>query len=377
MPRGHTRLAAGPRAAEAGAVRRPGGHGDGQAANTAVPVCLGQLVNAVNPAAHGGGSPSGGTTRVAIIYLALIAGAYFLRESMNVLRRYIVERTCTRINKDMSVRLMSHLMKVDLVGAGPGPGRGSLRPDHPQRRGACAVPADEHSWISSPPCSPAGSPLPPAFTKQPRIALAMLGVVPISLVADDLAAHHPEGHPAGPVADARGHGRHGGRACRGDRLRPGRPYPRQEIRRVARTAERQRSKEIRHHFEMSLFGCGKAINEGFFHILVLAWPSTCSFRDQIRLGDIMTFSVLYLNVMCPLNEIHRFIDEAHESSLPNGRSHRAACGSRWTGRSRPGRSAEAASRPGGADVVVTEGLSVVYRATSRPAPAPALAACRW
>ena len=28
---------------------------------------------------------------------------------------------------------------------------------------------------------------------------------------------------------------------------------------------------MRHHFEMSLFGCGKALNEGFFHLLVLAF----------------------------------------------------------------------------------------------------------
>ena len=31
------------------------------------------------------------------------------------------------------------------------------------------------------------------------------------------------------------------------------------------------NKEIRHHFEMSLYGCAKALNEGFFHILVLAF----------------------------------------------------------------------------------------------------------
>ncbi len=41
---------------------------------------------------------------------------------------------------------------------------------------------------------------------------------------------------------------------------------RQEIRRVEKAAERRRAKEIRHHFEMSLFGSGKAINEGFFHL---------------------------------------------------------------------------------------------------------------
>src|SRR5262249_53787970 len=38
-----------------------------------------------------------------------------LRESLNVLRRYLVESTCRRINRDMCIKLVSHLMKVNLA----------------------------------------------------------------------------------------------------------------------------------------------------------------------------------------------------------------------------------------------------------------------
>ena len=93
---------------------------------------------------------------------------------------------------------------------------------------------------------------------------------------------------------------------------------RQEVSRVERAAEARRAMEIRHHFEMSLFGCGKALNEGFFHLLVIAYAIYLFVHGEIVFGDILTFSVLYLNVMAPLNEIHRFIDEAHESSLKVG-----------------------------------------------------------
>ena len=41
-------------------------------------------------------------------------------------------------------------------------------------------------------------------------------------------------------------------------------------------------------------------------------------HGELLAGDILTFSVLYLNVMAPLNEVHRFIDEAHDSSLRAG-----------------------------------------------------------
>ena len=87
---------------------------------------------------------------------------------------------------------------------------------------------------------------------------------------------------------------------------------------MARAAEQMRAQEIRHHFQMSLFGCGKALNEGFFHLLVIAFALYLFVSQSIAYGDILTFSVLFLNVMAPLNEVHRFIDEAHESSLRVG-----------------------------------------------------------
>jgi ATP-binding cassette subfamily B protein len=92
----------------------------------------------------------------------------------------------------------------------------------------------------------------------------------------------------------------------------------QEIRRIARAAERRRSRELTHHFEMSLFGAGKAINEGLFHVLVLAFAVYLLVQGRVQPGDVLMFSALFLNVMAPLNEVHRFMDEAHESSLRIG-----------------------------------------------------------
>src|SRR5581483_2590849 len=69
---------------------------------------------------------------------------------------------------------------------------------------------------------------------------------------------------------------------------------------------------------MSLFGAGKAMNEGFFHVLVLAFAVYLFVHGRIGPGEIAMFSMLFLNVMAPLNEVHRFMDEAHESSLRVG-----------------------------------------------------------
>jgi ATP-binding cassette subfamily B protein len=44
-----------------------------------------------------------------------MALAYLLREGLNVLRRYWVENSCTRIDRDLTVKLVSHLLKMNLT----------------------------------------------------------------------------------------------------------------------------------------------------------------------------------------------------------------------------------------------------------------------
>ncbi len=292
------------------------------ASNTAVALCLGRLVDSVDPAR------TQGLTRDAIfrgasLYLGLIGLAFLVRESMNVLRRYLVENTCTRINRDMCVRLVAHLMKVDLsilaqdqVGALYG---------RINRSADGFVRFLRISFLDFVPALLTGVfALSAALSKQPWVALAMVGVVPISLSLTIWQLITQKGIRLDMLRTREVMDGTVVELLSGiDYVRAANTH-RQEIRRVARTAERQRSREIRHHFEMSLFGCGKALNEGFFHILVLAFAVYLFVHGQIRYGDILTFSVLYLNVMCPLNEVHRFIDEAHESSLRVGDLIRAA-----------------------------------------------------
>ena len=84
------------------------------AASTVIPLCLRQLIDSVGPAKNPSRTPAD-LTRVTAFYPAIIGSAYLVRESMNVLRRFLVENTCTRIDKDMYVRVVAHLMKVDLT----------------------------------------------------------------------------------------------------------------------------------------------------------------------------------------------------------------------------------------------------------------------
>ncbi len=92
----------------------------------------------------------------------------------------------------------------------------------------------------------------------------------------------------------------------------------QEMLRLFECANERRQREGQHHFHMSLYGCAKALNEGFFHIVVLALATWLAIDGRISFGDVLTFSVLFANVMTPLNEVHRVLDEGHEASLRVG-----------------------------------------------------------
>jgi ATP-binding cassette subfamily B protein len=83
------------------------------AANTAMPLLLGSLVDRIKAGTEEGLDASA-LYRIAALFLGLLAGAYLLREGLQVARRYLVENTCTRLDRDLMVRLVSHLLKVDL-----------------------------------------------------------------------------------------------------------------------------------------------------------------------------------------------------------------------------------------------------------------------
>ncbi len=286
------------------------------AANTAMPLFLGDLVDGVRRGLQER-QPPRAIYGAALTWLGFIGVAYVLREALGVLRRYLVENTCTRIDRDLMVRLVSHLLEVDLS-----------RFTH-EKVGAL------HGRISRsvdgfvrllrlvfldffPAAMSGGFALVAATTKQPWLGLVMLGVVPASIgltlwqlvsqkdVRIQLLRSRED--MDGMVVEQLG----GLDYVRAANTRD------QETRRVARSAENRRNRELHHHFQMSLFGAAKALNEGLFHMLVLALAIYLAIRGAISFGGILTFSILFSSVMTPLTEIHRLIDEAHESSLRIG-----------------------------------------------------------
>jgi len=286
------------------------------ACSTALAVFLGQLVDGVQRGTLEG-QPHDTLYHLAAWYLGLIGGAYLLREFLNVLRRYLVTNTCTRINRDMSLQLMSHLMSVSLATLQ----REKVGTLHGRifRSVDGLVRFLRLNFMEFIPALFTGVfALVATVSKEPMLGLVMVGVIPITIILTVRQLLSQKGVRVqlmrsceeidGAVVEQLG-GIEYVRAADTKQL---------EMNRLAKATEKRRAMEVRHHFQMSLFGCAKALNEGLVHILVLGVAIYLAVQGRISFGDVLTFSILFLNVMTPLGEVHRVLDEGHESSLQVG-----------------------------------------------------------
>jgi ATP-binding cassette subfamily B protein len=282
----------------------------------AIPLSLGRLIDHVQQGAGQGLTPRS-LYVLAALDLALIAGAYFFRECLNVTRRYLVESTCMSLEKETIVQVVAHLLKMDLaalthqrVGALHGRIHRSVEGFVRFLRVAFLdfFPAVLTGILA----------LATTISKQPWLGLLMTGVIPVALSLTVWQLLSQKGIRLALMRSKEGMDGTIVEQLSGlDYVRAAHTHAR-EVERVAQAAADRRSRELRHHFQMSLFGSGKALNEAFFHIVVLAGSVYFAVKGSISFGDVWTFSLLFLNVMNPLSEVHRVLDEAHESSLQVG-----------------------------------------------------------
>src|SRR5689334_19741581 len=258
---------------------------------TVIPLLLGRLVDALKLGTEQGLGRAE-MCQAAGFFLALLAGTYLVRETLNVLRRWWAESACTAVEKEMTVRLIDHLMKVDLATLNQekiGALHGRI-----QRSVVGFVRFLRLGILDFSPALMTGLiALTATVTKQPVLGLVMVGVVPASVYLTvrqlitqkgvRIGLNHSREVMDGTVVELL-HGLDYVRAANTQDL---------ELHRVADAAEHRRDKETRHHFEMSLYGCAKALNEAFFHIFVLGLAVYFYMQGQIGFGDILAFSILF------------------------------------------------------------------------------------
>ena len=246
--------------------------------------------------------------------LMFLGGYYVLKESFQLLRRWLTTRTNARIESEMTTRLVGHLLRIDL---------GALAAD---RIGAL------HGRISRsvegfvkflkvafadfiPAIATALYALYTGLRTDWRVGLVMLGVVPASILITIWQVNSQKGVRLqlqrakegldGTVVEQLG-GLEYIRAANTHAL---------EVSRIKAAAGSRESREMKHGFAMARFDWLKSINEGLFHIAILGFAIVLAAHGQLEYGQVFTFSMLYLSIMGPMKDVHRILDEAYESSM--------------------------------------------------------------
>ncbi len=254
---------------------------------------------------------------VAVSFLVWIAAAYLLKEAFLVVRRWLVQRTTTQLEKDTVCSLVTHLLKLDL-GTLSGERVGALH----GRIGRSVdgfVRFVKLGFMDFVPALLTGLfALIAALTLQPMLAVAMALVIPLALFITLRQIKSQKG-----VRISLARAKEGLDGTIVEQL-GGIEYIRaantqgKEAARIESAAEDRRRRQLAHHVAGSLFDCAKALNEGLFHVGVIAFAIFLAARGTISFGDVLTFSMLFLGVMAPLRDIHRILDDAHESSIQVG-----------------------------------------------------------
>jgi ATP-binding cassette, subfamily B, bacterial len=246
--------------------------------------------------------------------LALLLGYYIVKESLQLFRRWLITRTTSRIESDMTARLVGHLLRIDL---------GALAAD---RIGAL------HGRISRsvegfvkflkvvfadfiPALTLAGAALYTALVKDWHVGLVMVGMVPAAVLITIWQVSSQKGVRMellrakesldGTVVEQLG-GLEYIRAANTHRL---------EVARVTTAANARARREFRHGFAMARFDWLKAINEAVFCTGVLGFSVILAANHKISYGDILTFWGLFLTILGPMKDVHRILDEAYDSSM--------------------------------------------------------------
>lgn len=242
---------------------------------------------------------------------------FLVRELLQVLRKVTVERICTTVERDATIKAVSRLLATDLSVLGAE--RAGTLNGRLHRSVAGLVRLLKLSFLDlSPAVFGAAFALLAAISKNVGLGLAMAGILPIGLfiILAQLSSQRgirisllrAKEKVDGTVVEQIG-GIENVRAAH---------TLDHEITKVSVIAEDLRRKEFRHHIAMSIFDALKSLNEGAFHIMVITFAISLALSGDISSGDILAFSILFVAVVNPLREIHRIVDEAHESGIKAG-----------------------------------------------------------
>lgn len=245
--------------------------------------------------------------------ITLIAGLVIVQQSLQVVRRQLVESVSTGFERDGRVRAYEHLLRLDLDHVRHGQvGRIYGRANRSIEGAVKLVKLGGMDLL--PAVMLACFAIVVAFARNPLVGAAMFGVVPTGFVLVRWQVRNQ----AGVRLTVRDHKESvDGQVVE---LLPALETIRATgaeghfVGRIHQACNRLRETELRHHRAMSLFDAAKSLNEAAWLIVVLCVAIKLTANGTISAGDVTTYVLLFASVLAPLRELHRIVDEASESA---------------------------------------------------------------
>lgn len=251
----------------------------------------------------------------AIPFLVLIAIVVIVKEILTVARKYLVENTATITEKKQTVAVIEHLLKTDITDFINKYRIGSL---HGKifRSIQGLIRLIKLAFLDFfPAFFSALAAIAIAFYQRPLIASLMILVIPVGFY---IILKQISSQKGIRVSLLRGKEEIDGTVVEMmsgiETIRVANTTSK-EVKKVENIAEKLRKIEITHHIWMALYDAAKYLNEAFFYILVISTAIYFASIGTITTGDVLVYSILFMSVIGPLREIHRILDEAHESSI--------------------------------------------------------------
>lgn len=252
---------------------------------------------------------------IVIPYIVSIIIIILIREALTVIRKYLVENIATQTDKDISLQVIERLLKTDIQGFLYKQQIGSLH-GRIFRSMQGLVKIIKLTFLDFTPIFfSAIAAIFIALYQKPIIATVMILVIPMGLF---LIIKQISSQKGIRISLLRGKEKVDGKVVEmlgGIETIRVLDTVASEIKKIETIAEDQRKIEIRHHIYMALFDAAKYLNEGFFYIIVILLSVYLASKGIISKGDILVYSILFVSITAPLREIHRILDQAHESSI--------------------------------------------------------------
>ena len=254
------------------------------------------------------------TLAAALPYLGLVAGALLARQGLDVGRRYLTENIATSVERTLRHATLEHLTRLPL--------------DYYNRRRTGEITTQVNRGVDGyirllklgfldflPAVALAATGLALALTRNVVLGALMTIIAPVGFALVLLQMQKEKGirldikrtkeHMDGTAHEVLG----GIEAIRSSGAEA------HAMAQMGQDLDRVRAVELRHHLRMALFDAAKYTNEGLGHIAVVAVAVILASRGAITPGDILTAALLFGSIVAPLRELHRILDEAHESTL--------------------------------------------------------------